>query len=641
MRFVLTPALRCLFIGIHGFSQAVVAAGEIDPSSLPPIIITGAGLPTALNASPGAVTVITRDQIDAMHPRSFTDVLRNVPGIYADQSGGRGGIGSVYLRGADPNYTLILVDGVKLNDPTNSRGGSVNLSAIDVESIERIEIISGPLSSVYGSDAIAGVINIETRMGASEREIQVHGGVGSHEAYNTGVLVRGPFADKSGYAVQIHTADDGTSVEGNQYEDYSLTANLFGRLSHDMNVSTSLRYADTHSESFPDDSGGPVYAQIREVDQRDARDISIGIQLHHQPRHQVEYMLKGDWFNHDETLDSPGVAPGVRDPFGIPANSSDSTYERYTLALHGRISLSDNINLGIGADLQHEQGRSDSTLIIFNVPQSDRFDLERDIHGLFVEMQYKASRQLAIHGGWRFDDPDGYGAVSSPRLGIIYHMPASKTTLKANWGEGFKLPSFFALGNPIVGNSDLRPETSASTGAGISRDFDDGKLQLGVDVFYSQYSDIIDFDAGPPPRLVNRAEVSAKGFELHAVLHTLGGVVMDSHISHTLTDIKDSDEVLRNRPEWQAGIGLRWAPRADIIVNPGFHYIGEVPDSSIPTGDVTLDSYIRTDVAMTWKARHNTDVLLSIDNIFDADYEQAAGFPAPGISGRLMVRVGL
>jgi len=612
-----------------------------NPSALPPIIITGTGPPTTLEETPANVTVITRDELDKLHPHSFIDVLRNVPGIHVDQPGGRGGVSSVYMRGSDPNYTLILMDGVILNDPTNSRGGSVNLSTIDVETIERIEIISGPLSAVYGSDALGGVINIETRKGATVRKAQWYGAMGSYNDYGTGAFASGPFDNDAGYTIQIHTMDDGDPVPGSQYRSDSLVTHLHGMVSDKTEMNVSMRYVDSDGETFPDDSGGPVYAQMRTVDQRNARDVSIGIQARHQGHRGEQYILKGDWFSHDETLDSPGVAPGIRDPFGIPANTSDSELRRYIFSFNGRFNVAEAMQLGFGVDFRHEHGRSDATLIVSGAPLSDRFDLTRDTRAVFVELQNTTFPGLIVQGGWRLDDPQGYGKVSNPRIGASYRWPSSATMMKVSWGKGFKLPSFFALGNPIVGNPELRPETSETIELGISRDFHGSRLRVSGNTFYSRYFNVIDFDEGPPPQLVNRSEVSAQGYDVSVAVQPVDDLSIKMHVSHTISDIKGTDEMLRNRPEWQAGTGLQWTVRPAVTMNLGIDYVGESLDSSVPTGDMMLDGYVRTDMAVTWQVFQDTELSLAIDNVFDTDYEQLIGFPAPGIGGRVSVRVAL
>ena len=135
----------------------------LTPPPQPGIVVTGSRVATDPSDLAANVTVLKREDFDVEKPAQLADILRRVAGVHVDQVGGRGGTGSLYLRGADPNYTLVLVDGVRVNDPTNARGGSFDFSSLDVADVERVEIARGPYSAVYGGDALAGVINIVTR----------------------------------------------------------------------------------------------------------------------------------------------------------------------------------------------------------------------------------------------------------------------------------------------------------------------------------------------------------------------------------------------------------------------------------------------------------------------------------------------
>ena len=155
---------RLICTGTIGvLSLSTVLAAEHDPiEQLDPIVITATASPTTLSQAPAAVTIISREQIAQQHANRLSTVLQQIPGVFVDEMGGRGGLSSVYLRGGDPNFTVIMIDGIPINDPSNQRGGSVNLATLTPE---RIEIVRGPVSVVYGSDAMAGAINIITRKG--------------------------------------------------------------------------------------------------------------------------------------------------------------------------------------------------------------------------------------------------------------------------------------------------------------------------------------------------------------------------------------------------------------------------------------------------------------------------------------------
>ena len=192
---------------------------------LEPVIVTATVAPTPLDRTTAPVTVISREQIAAQQATSVTELLRQVPGVHIDQAGARGGISSVYVRGSDPNFTVVLIDGVKVNDPTNSRGGSFDFSTLSTDNIERIEIVRGPLSAVYGSDALGGVINIITRRGTGVPNGSVEVSAGRFDAYRTLLQANGTLGVLD-YAVSGSYLDNGRPVEGNRFLGATLQTNL-------------------------------------------------------------------------------------------------------------------------------------------------------------------------------------------------------------------------------------------------------------------------------------------------------------------------------------------------------------------------------------------------------------------------------
>jgi vitamin B12 transporter len=622
-----------------GSSSMALAQEPQAVTALPPIVVSASRIPTPLEKSPGNTTIITREEIEARKPISMVDLLRQVPGLHIDQVGGRGGVSSVYVRGGDPNFTLVLIDGVKVNDPTNARGGSFDFSTLDVENVERVEIVRGPLSSVHGSDAMAGVINIVTRRGTPEPEYSMEISGGLHGYYRGNVEARGPCSETVNYALSAAYVDNGIPVEGDEFVGKSFNGKVNAFPSDTMQLQWVMRYADNHSESFPDDSGGPEFAVLRKVDERDTEDLTMGLEIGYETLSSLELSLKGGWYHHEEHAWSPGVAPGARDPFGIPPNTSDSTLDRMNIEAKSLISVSDSVRASLGIVSQFEQGSNDTSLIIFGVPVENRLKLDRDMYSPFMELQYSSKIGLTVQGGLCIDIPDDFDTEVSPKVGVIYKIKSTRTTIKANWGKGFKLPSFYALGNPIVGNPELQPETSEGYDFGVIQDLWNKRVSVSATPFYSRFFDVIDLHEGPPPRLVNRSEVTARGIELGVATQFKEKLWLKAHSTYTKTDIKGTDEELRNRPEWRGGINVRWKLKADVALNLDVLYVGKALDSSIPTGDRDLDEYTRIDISAIWTLGPNWRITFAIDNMLDADYEEAVGFPARGIQPRVTARL--
>ncbi|MEO5657544.1 MAG: TonB-dependent receptor, partial [Nitrospiria bacterium] len=196
----------------------------------------------------------------------------------------------------------------------------------------------------------------------------------------------------------------------------------------------------------------------------------------------------------------------------------------------------------------------------------------------------------------------------------------------------------FALTHPIVGNPALEPETSTSLDLGVSAEWWERRAHTGATVFHHRFFDVIDFDEGPPPRLVNRSEVTAQGVELEGGLRLPPHAEIRAHVTYTQTDIEGTDEALRNRPKWRAGIDAQARIKKRWTASGAWLYVGKVWDSSIPTGDVELTGYTRVDLAATWTPSSLWQASVGVDNVLNARYEEAVGFPATGRTPRVLIR---
>ncbi len=605
-------------------------AEEAPTPMMEPIVVTASRLPAPHSTTSANSTVITREEIEARQPRTIMDLLRQVPGLHVDQPGGRGGVSSVYLRGSDPNFVVVLIDGIKMNDPTNSRGGSFDFSTIDPESVARIEIIHGPLTSVYGSDALGGVIHIITSEGGKTPETQVTVKSGTKDDYYAGLNTQAVFGRAEG-AFQFSVEDDGTLTSGSAFSSKNVHGNLRFSPVKLAWLNLVLRYNESRGERFPDDSGGPAFAVLRGRDLRDVSSWTAGLSLGRDFSPRWSQQGKVSFYQRNEDTVSPGVAPGARDPFGIPPNRSDNRFERLEVQWYSVFNPGNRWQFVVGANLQSEKGESQGALDFGGGPVPNRFKADREVVAGFFETGLEISENVNLEGGFRVDDPEGFDLQFSPRLGFSYGLESTKTTIKANWSKGFKLPSFFALGHPVVGNASLVPETSRSAEAGVTQKLFSSRLVLRGTYFTSRYYNLIDLQEGPPPILVNRSEVKTEGFEAGVVFQVNSFLTMDGHISYVKSEIEGSDEVLRNRPKWRGGLKTRVNVSGDFLAALDLLYVGRVHDSSIPTGDRRLDDYVRVDLAGLWRVSENWQFSGSLDNVFDADYDEALGFPAPGI----------
>jgi outer membrane cobalamin receptor len=620
---------------------AAANSGVALPAPQPEIIVTGSRVATTDDDLAANITVLKRDEFDVEKPAKIADVLRRVAGVHVDQVGGRGGTGSVYVRGADPNYTLVLVDGVRVNDPTNARGGSFDLSALDIADVERVEIARGPYSAVYGGDALAGVINIVTRhKPAPKGYATIDATGGAYDTREISVSTGAP-VQTGDWNMGFSDTHEGEQVRGNEFSSRRVSGSFDAELGTATTLSFSGRYSETEREGFPDDSGGYEFAAIRDVEKRDADEAVFGLGATHRAGNATFALTLG-YIDRDDHIDSPGIAPGVRDPFGVPPSIVDSSLNRFTATLTGTQKFSDLVTLVYGAEWQREEGISDGSLDFgggFVLPTS--FALTRKSWAPFAEVRLDTSFGLSTQAGVRVDNPDGYSSVTSPRVRVAYEFEDSGFTVAGAWGKAFKLPSMYALGHPLVGNPDLVPERGESREIELSQQLLDGAARWSATYFDGEFRNAIDFDSGPPPMLVNRNRVDSHGFELAGQLGVGEQWSLDASVTNAKSRIASTGGELRNRPEWRAGFGAHWAPSTVLKFSAAATYVGSSFDSSIATGDVDLPAYTRVDVSAVWQVSPRFETYLAIDNLTDQQYEQFVGFEARGIAPRLGVKFSL
>ena len=609
-------------------ASTVAAAADRDE-----VIVTGTRLAAEEQVLPGTGTVIDREEIEARNDSVVIDLLRDVPGLHVNQPGA-GGVSQVFIRGSEPNFTVFLLDGIKVNDPNNTRGGSFDLATLNLADIERVEIVRGSQSSIYGSDGLAGVVNFISRRGGDTLGATADVEAGGDDFLRGTLQVGGPVGGQGDFSLQATSRDDGEAVPGSTYEADTVSGRL--HLDPDPAVSANVyvRYASTDSTTFPEQSGGPELAVLRDLQVAEADDLTAGADLDWTLTEAVSLQALASTYDRNDEYASPGIAPGDQ----VPPNGAENDLERQNVALRATLQSPRRVIATIGIDYQRESGQSDGYVDFApDVRVPNNFDLDRQIIGVFAEGRVLLADPWIVQASVRTDNPDGVSDETTGKLGTVYRLPNGTTRLRANWGSGFKLPSFFALGSPLVGEPNLRPETSNSKDVGVTQEFLAGAGEFSVTLFDNEYKDLIDFDP-ETFRNVNRSKVTTQGVEAAASWSPSTAVSLRGHLTYTDIDVKDSDRELLQRPDWRGGAAVRWTPAADWLLDLDWLYVGDALDSSIPTGLRELDAWHRIDLSLAWMATPRLRVALAVDNLLDAEYEEAVGFPAAGIRPRLGVR---
>jgi iron complex outermembrane receptor protein/vitamin B12 transporter len=271
------------------------------------------------------------------------------------------------------------------------------------------------------------------------------------------------------------------------------------------------------------------------------------------------------------------------------------------------------------------------------------FELTRTTWAPFAEVRVESRIGLSAQAGVRVDNfkdggGDGESSVTSPRVRVAYDIANTGFTVAGAWGKAFKLPSMYALGHPIVGNPDLVPERGQSHEIELSQTFADGRARWSATYFDGEFRNAIDFDAGPPPMLVNRNRVDTHGVELAGRYATSDTLSFDGSVTNTHNRIASSGGELRNRPEWRAGAAAHWSPIAALRLSAAATYVGDSFDSSIATGDVRIDPYTRVDVSASWQFSPSFQAWVAVDNLTDERYEEFVGNEVRGVLPRAGVR---
>lgn len=595
-------------------------------SPLPEAVVTGSR--TAVTP----VERINREAIEVFQSANLLDVLDRAPGVHAFSKGGAGGTSYLSIHGGEPNYTLVLLEGVRLNDPMNSQGGSFDFAQIAPFAIEGIDVATGALSAVQGADALSGVVQMRLRTPTpDERSLSVSANADTADGWS---------ADAgAGYGWR----GGGLLVTGGRYDSGELTpgselqrSQALVRVAHDtraVSASAFLLHADTSRIGFPEDSGGPRLAANRERETRDTRLTAAAFDLAGSGPASVQPHAAVRWSRQTAVVDTPAIAGGVYSP--VPAIASDSRFERLEFVADLRADLGQAVRVAAGAEYVEERGRSDAQVDLgFLIPAG--FAIDRSIGSGFVEATVAASDRLEFTGGVRIDDPSGLDAEWSGRGRVAFQPAPSGPLLFASVSRGFKLPSLFALAFPLIANPTLKPETGTTAQAGLEQAFSD-RGSLRIVMFHNAFRDMIDFD----PALftnVNRSEVTARGISASFAAQPTASVRATGNV--TYTDIQSATP-LRSRPDWQGALTLTWLPRADLQFDLGGRFNSSYLDSSVPTGLVQADDHVEVDVALRWRAMPRLQISLVVRNLLGADYEESVGFPAAGRVARLGARLDL
>jgi outer membrane cobalamin receptor len=516
------------------------------------------------------------------------------------------------------------LDGVQLNDPTNTRGGAFDVNNINIDSVKRIEIIRGAQSAIYGSDAVAGVIHIITLEPTQTVQQILSVSVGE-DGYKTGSFSTTGTLDKIGYAVKLQSKNGGEPIEGSTAKNKEALVKLNWQ-DDAQRIDFTYRYLDGEKTTFPEQSGGSLFAVSRDLDHSDFTDQNAALAWQWQVNDLWRSKLQASWFNRQENLTSPGIAPFD----AVPANGADTDFTRKNFSWVNTIGNEKSVWANIGAETKHESGDSKGYLDFGFILPTD-FSLDRRIDSVFVNINGYVNEDLLVQASARRDDAQHLGPKDSVQGGVRYQINDSLSWF-ANAGQGFKLPSFLALGHPLVGNPNLKPELATTRDTGF--EWAANNTTINISYFRNTYTNLIDFDSELFTN-VNRTDIiDTRGVETEIHWHTqdnqwqLGAHASYAHI--------DAEHPLMGRPQVKAGATAVYALNDNWQFNANYLWVDDRLASSLYTKDSvieTLDKYNRLDLGAKWKVNSQLSINLNLENITDETYMNDIGFPAIGRTG--------
>lgn len=572
------------------------------------IVVTANRRPQPLSQVGSSVSVVTADDLERNQQSFVLDALETVPGLSISQNGSFGGSASVSLRGIGGDRTVLMVDGVQLND-ASAPGSAFNFSTLDTYNIERIEVLRGPQSILYGSDAIGGVINIITKKGGDGLGGKMFLEGGSFNTQRGGASLYGG-NDRYGFNLSasgintdgISAADENDgNTETDGLRNYTLTGKVTGQLSEIFELEAHADYSDSHSLY---DAFGPIDGTL--VETSDVENFSGLV--------RGTLSLLDDRLLNTLSLEYSQIDRLIVGSFGDFTGKGRRTNFDYL----GVYNIDKNWTVTSG--LQHEKVKS-----------VDASDLSFDITSVFGELGYTGIDGLTLTAGGRYDDHTTFGDTTTFRVTGSYEFEDTGTRVIANVGEGFKAPSIsqltFQCLNCVGLNDDLKPERSIGYEVGVEQTLLDDWVKLSATYFNIKIKDkitYINFSEG----YTNIEEIRSKGVELAFDADITETLRVSG--SYTYTDPKNvtTNAFLRREPKNLFSGSINWQPMEDIIVTLNVIHNGE---ELITDGDFdnTVDAWTRVDIRASYEIMEGLNVYGRIDNLFDEEYQYILGYGTP------------
>ena len=641
MQKIIASTLLIVGFNAPSHAQDIIPDNALE---LPNMVVTATRTETPENEVASSMTVITAEDIAAKHLTTAADALRTVPGVDVIRSGGPGQPTAVYLRGANANHTLVLVDGVEMNDPS-STDGSFDFANLQTDNIERIEVLRGAASAAYGSDAMGGVINVITKKGKGSAKFTGTAEGGSYDTWKTTGAVSGS-TERVNYSLnasRLETAGFSTAdqamgnVNPNGHANTTVSGSSGIKVTDNLDLGATLRYNE--GKTSYDDCGGVNcdntgnYNTFNELFTRGFGHLKLFDGLWEQ--------TLGAAYSRTDRSNVNVFSPASPNSFNsASANLGEKVKLDYQNIFN--IHKSNIVTLGVEEEADSLSSSSAS-------PDPYGYNASIPVKTMntvstYLQDQIKLFDRSFTTLGVRYDDNNRFGGHETWRVNELYTIKETGTRLKGNYGTGFKAPSLNQLYDTIYGsgNPNLKPETSVNWDAGLEQDLYRKKITTSVSYFNNNFNNLIQFLSVPPYTNNNVSRAKTSGVETFMEMRPLTDLTLRSTYTYTQSLDMVTNTQLLHRPKNKASFDADYQFLEKAHIHFNVLMVGQKADtayisySSVP---VTIASYTLLNLAGSYDVNKHLQVFGRIDNLLNKQYQEIYGYGTSGVAGYGGVKV--
>ena len=659
LRSALLRAAAPAWIGSILLSPLPVLAQQTASSSTPPgggtiqldeVSVSATGVPTPIVQTGSSVTVLTAQLLEEQQRRTVPDALQQVPGLNVVQTGGPGGQTSVFIRGANSNQTKVLIDGIDASDPSNGNG-SFDFGQLLTEDLSRIEVLRGPQSGLYGSDAIGGVVSFTTKRGEGPTRITTRVEGGSYGTFNQSGRISGA-ENGFDYSVSVQhlraaatpvtpstlIEPPGTRVpftgprRPNFYDNETVSAKFGYQLSDTFRVNSITRFINSNLLLTTDTFDFATFQSLPSSfhSGTDVQQLFTRNEAEWTPFagfHNIFAINYSNLFNRQITNEYDPLNP-------LPTTGLG---ERLRYEYRGDYLFSPGNLLLFGAQRDEESLSTRDP----NPGGSGNLDRRNGNAAGYAEAQLTPFERAAVVANVRHDENDQFGAATTFRVAPSYIVPYTDTRIRGSVGTGFKAPTLVQLYQSFplfffVANPNLRPEESFGYDAGIEQPIGD-RIVVGGTYYANDFTNLIQTQFNPMPSNSTSVNIGrAESYGAEAFISAKLTETWSARVDYTNTVTKDliANQELLRRPRHKGSLTTFWNPLPDLTFSGTVIVLGSFVDGNRDFSIARLKNpgFTIVNLAVNYDVSETVSMFGRVDNLFDRRYENPTGFLGPGLA---------